>query len=62
MTDREIYINVEEYVSTNLRNVPFDKGLPYLQKYVWDLGNKIGKTGPEVLETYFEVKSEEMKK
>ena len=62
MTDREIYINVEEYVSTNLRNVPFDKGLPYLQKYVWDLGNKIGKTGPEVLKTYFEVKSEEMKK
>lgn len=62
MTDKEIYTKVEEYVSTNLRNEPFDKGLPYLQKFVWDLGDKIGKTGPEVLKAYFDVKSEEMKK
>lgn len=49
-------------MSTNLKNVPFDKGLPYLQKFVWNLGDKIGQTGPEVLKTYFDVKSEEMKK
>ena len=62
MTDKEIYTKVEEYVSTNLRNEPFDKGLPYLQDFVWALGDKIGKTGPEVLKAYFDVKSEEMKK
>lgn len=62
MTDHEIYEKVEEFVSANLRNVPFDKGLPHLQKFVWDLGDKIGKTGPEVLKAYFDVKSERMKK
>ena len=34
MTDQEIYKKVEEYVSANLKNVPFDKGLPHLQKFV----------------------------
>ena len=40
----------------------FDKGLPYLQKFVWDLGDKIGKTGPEVLMAYFDEKSKLMNK
>ena len=58
MTNQEIYQKVEDYVSVNLQNVPFDKGLPYLQKFVWDLGDLIGKTGPEVLQVYFDIKSQ----
>lgn len=57
MTDNEIYEMVEKYLQENLANVPFDKGLPVLQEYVWSLGDKIGKTGPEVLKSYFDIKS-----
>ena len=59
MTDNEIYEVVERFLKENLRNVPFDKGLPILQTYVWSLGDTIGKTGPEVLKAYFDVKSKQ---
>ena len=57
MTKQEIYNTVEQYVSTELKDTPFDKGLPYLQQFVWNLGDKIGLTGPEVLKAYFDIKS-----
>ena len=59
MTDKEIYEAVEEFLKENLASTPFDKGLPVIQEYVWSLGDKIGKTGPEVLKTYFDVKSKQ---
>ena len=58
MTNQEIYECVEKYVNTKLKNVPFDEGLPYLQEFVWNLGDKTGKTGPEVLMIYLDVKSQ----
>lgn len=59
MGNNEIYEAVEKYLQENLSGVPFDKGLPMLQDYVWFLGEKIGKTGPEVLKAYFDVKSKQ---
>ena len=58
MTNQEIYECVEKYVSTELKNTPFDKGLPHLQNFVWNLGDKTGKTGPEILKIYFDIKSQ----
>lgn len=60
MTDQEIYERVEKYVSTELGGIPFDKGLPHLQNFVWSLGDEIGMTGPDVLKAYFDVKSKKM--
>lgn len=59
MSDKEIYELVERYLQENLADIPFDKALPTLQDYVWSLGDKIGKTGPEVLKAYFDVKSKQ---
>ena len=59
MTDKEIYESVEKYLQENLSDIPFDKGLPILQNYVWSLGDRIGKTGPEVLKAYFDIKSQQ---
>ena len=53
---------VMSFVSENLKGVPFDNGLPHLQKFVWNLGEEVGKTGSEVLMMYFDIKSKEMKK
>lgn len=57
MTDEEIYKSVENYIISNLKDKSFDKGLPFLQKYVWDLGDKVGKTGPEIMKIYLDYKS-----
>ncbi len=43
-------------------NVPFDKGLPLLQKMVWEVADRYGITGPAVLGMYFDMKSAEIKK
>jgi hypothetical protein len=56
MTDLEIALKVEEYALT-LKDVPFDKGQPLLSKYVWDLGDKVGKSGPDIMMIYFNWKS-----
>lgn len=57
MNDNEIYEKVEEFVKNDLNGIPFDKGLPQLQEFVWDLGKKFNMTGPEVLMIYFSIKS-----
>ena len=62
MTNQEVFKKIEDFVSENLKGVPFDKGLPHLQKFVWNLGKEVGKTGSEVLMMYFDIKSKEMKK
>ncbi len=62
MDDREIFEKVEEFMKTELADVPFDKGLPKLQDYIWNLGGKVGKTGQEVLAIYFDIKSSELEK
>jgi hypothetical protein len=37
-----------------IKGVPFDKGLPGFQKALWDIGDKHGINGDEVLKIYFE--------
>lgn len=59
MSDQEIYEKVEAFLTQTLSNTPFDKGLPVLQKYLWELGDEIGKPGTEVLRIYFDLKSKQ---
>jgi len=57
MNNQDIYEKVEEFVKDNLGNTPFDKALPKLQDYVWELADMNGTTGPEILSIYFDIKS-----
>lgn len=56
MSNEEIALKVEEYALT-LKEVPFDKGQPLMSDFAWELGDKIGKKGTEVMGIYFEWKS-----
>lgn len=57
MTDNEIAITVDEFVSKNLKDVPFEEGLPVLKKFVWELGEKTDNDGAGILKIYFNWKS-----
>ena len=59
MSNEEIALKVEEFALT-LKDVPFDKGQPLLKDFVWELGDKVGKEGTEVMGIYFDWKSKNM--
>lgn len=59
MTEEMIYKKVSAFVEENLKGIPFDKGLPKFQEYVWHLGNELGKSGTEVVKIYFDYKAKE---
>lgn len=44
-----------------LIDMPFDKGLPLLQKLLWEIADRYNTTGQEVLRIYFDMKSAELK-
>ena len=45
---------LEAEISTQLKNLPFDKGLPILQSKLWVIADRHNTTGAEVLRMYFE--------
>ena len=51
--EEEIYKEVEKCVE-EIKGMPFDKGLPVFQKSVWDIGDKHGIKGDEVVRIYFD--------
>ena len=59
MTEKMIYEKVAAFVDENLRGIPFNDGLPKFQKYVWSLGNEVGKSGADIVKIYFDFKSKE---
>ena len=54
MTKQEIYEIVDKYIKENLSEVPFNKGLPVFQAFLWSLGEKNNMTGPEILKICFD--------
>ena len=57
LNNLEIAKCVHEYVNNYLTEEPKEKRNIELQKFVWSLGDGTRKTGPEVLEIYYEAKS-----
>ncbi|MEG0366114.1 MAG: hypothetical protein RR585_04725 [Coprobacillus sp.] len=45
---------IKNVIEEELRDVPFDEGLPILRKKLWEIGNRHGIEGTEVLRLYFE--------
>lgn len=43
-------------------NIPFDKGLPILQKRLWEIADKHNTTGADVFQIYMDWKSGKDKK
>ena len=61
MSSQDIYECVERFISTELKDVPFDKGLPLLRMYVWKLADEVGMTGADVLKIYFDLNTSNKK-
>lgn len=57
MSNQEIYDALEGYVEKGLRELPSDKAQSLFADFANQIGAKIGKTGAEVIEIYFDVKS-----
>ncbi|MBB3132103.1 hypothetical protein FHS19_006830 [Paenibacillus rhizosphaerae] len=54
----EACIKLEE----KYKDVPFDKALPHLQKGWWEIAEKHGTTGDQVLKQYLDWRSQQEKK
>ena len=51
--EKAIFEEVSKYID-EIKGIPFDKGLPGFRKSLWDIGDKHGLRGDEVLKIYFD--------
>lgn len=62
MQDKNLVIlneikELDKEISTQLKNVPFDKGLRILQTKLWNIADQHNTTGAEVFKMYMDYKS-----
>ncbi len=50
--------DMDNEISVSLKNVPFDKGLPIIRKYVWAIADRHNTTGAEIFKMYMEYLSD----
>lgn len=61
MTHDEIIQKIHSVASVQLKDVPFDKGLPILRKVLWEVADEIGVDGAEVFRIYMDWLSSQKK-
>lgn len=49
---------IHSVVSGELRNVPFDKGLPRLREILWDIADQVNVSGADIFKIYMDWLSE----
>jgi hypothetical protein len=59
MDKDDIIKQLDEYINTNLKGIPFDKALPQLQNIMWSIADKNRTTGAEIFKIYMDYKSKQ---